>query len=600
MLKRRNVFVLLSIVIPLLMVGISNFFFAASSYRFIIDPLTGERMGRYWFGDFDGILMALTMCIIVAAVWYVACRFGWMDKWIESVVSKFSSYKKRIAENKRKFLIYVGILAAIVLVAVIVEWLNPAFMRRTLSESINRVIFFLAAGLSIYSIFLFRGKPEKLFFSLSLIIGTMYVLVHPMLFFGFDNEMHYAWAVEESYLFNVSVTYSDYIVSRTFQMWSFSELPTGEYNAVIDSFQKGTSSLAWADEGIPRDWFVRIGHVPMGLAIYFGRSLVINPVAIVKLAMFVNHLMYTIVVYFAIRRLNSGKYLMAVIALLPATFLVSASLGHGAWVKSFILLSLAYCFYEMQSPEKRINVKSIVIILAAAYIGLVPTPVYFPVMLVFYFIRREKFETTKGYKWYLIAVTCTIILKIASFAIPFLTTGGEELADVRGGDYVNAMEQVMFILQNPLSYTMILLRFMRNYFNIFAYGLNSGFIGWYISLGHFSFPNLTWLMIFFAALTDRCERDQYTSTIWHKGLGVFITFSTVAIFSTAMYIAFTAVGHPNIAGVQSRYLIPLMFLFFYMVCGFRIKNEMNKTAYSVAIFGFMSFVLLSGAWHAFI
>ncbi|MCL2424844.1 MAG: DUF2142 domain-containing protein [Oscillospiraceae bacterium] len=600
--KKRNIFVLLSIIIPLLAIGASNFFFAASSYRFILDPETSERMGRYWVGDIDGILMALTMCVVVVGVWFVACYYKWMDKWAERLAAKLSLCKKYIIgiENRKKLLKHAGILLSIIFGAIVIEWFNPVFIHRTLSESLNRMVFFASVGLSIYTLVVFRGKPEKLFFTLSLIIGTMYIAAHPMLFFGFDNEMHYAWAVEESFLFNVSVTESDYIVSRTLQMWSFRELPTGEYNAVVYSFPKGTSSLAWADEGVARNWLIRIAHLPMGLAIYFGRSLVLNPVFIVKLAMFVNHLMYTLVVYFAIRRLNSGKYLMAVIAMIPATFLVSASLGHGAWIKSFIMLGFAYCVYEIQNPEKKINLKAIVIMIAAFFIGLVPKSVYFPIMLILYFVRKDKFETEKGYRWYLVAVTGAIMLAIASFAVPFLIGGGDGAGDIRGGEGVNAMEQLMFILRNPFAYTMILLRFMRDYFNIFADGLNGGFIGWYISLGHFSFPNFTWVLIFFTAITDRCVKDKFTSTLWHKGLVIFITLSCVAIFSTAMYIAFTAVGSPYIAGVQGRYMIPLMFSFFYIACGFKIENNMNKVAYSIGIFAFMSFVLLSGAWNTFI
>jgi len=604
MLRRRNIFVLLSVVIPLLAVGVSNFIFAPTSYRFIIDPETSERMGRYWVGDIDGILMALTMCVVVAVIWFVACRFGWMDKWIDKLVVKLSQCKKYLteAEKRKKLLFHIGIVISIVVLAILAELLNPTSSAyRTLSESQNRAIFFMAVGFSMYTLVVFRGKPEKLFFALSMIIGTMYVATHPMLFFGFDNEVHYAWAVEESFLFNVSVTQSDYTVSRTFQMWSFSELPTGEYNAVIDSFRKGAGSLAWwAEEGDVRSWISRISHVPMGLAIYFGRSLVLSPVFIVKLTMFVNHLVYTLVVYFAIRRLNSGKYLMAVIAMIPATFLVTASLGYGGWVKSFIMLGFAYCVYEIQTPEKKISLSAIIIMLAAFLIGLVPKGVYFPVMLILYFVRRNKFETAKGYKLYLGVVTATILLAVASFAAPFLMEGDGVVGDIRGDDGVNPMGQVMFILQNPGAYAMILLRFMRNYFNIFAGGLQSGFIGWYISLGHISFPNATWLVILLTAVTDRCVRDKYTSTILQRGLGLFITFATVAIFSTAMYVGFTAVGSPNIAGVQSRYLIPLMFMFFYLVFGHKFENRINKSAYSIAIFGFMSFVLLSGAWHAFI
>jgi len=599
MLKKSNLIFLFSIIIPLLIIGASNYLFASSSYHFVIDPYTMERTGRYWVGDFDGVFMALALCIVVTAVWIPACSFKWTDKFIESLNNRIIFYRRYIKENRNKLIIKICIGLIIILAAIVFNWVYSFFSPVRLLYSLSRTLFFITVGFSIYIIILFRCKPDKLFLFLSLIIGFMYVSIHPTLFFGFDCEMHYAWAVEESFLLNVSIVESDLILANSFQHSFFGMLPSGEQNAVVFSFPKGTDTLAWTGAEELRMWYTKIVHVFMGLAIYFSRSIALHPNIILMTVMLSSHLVYTLIVYHSIKRLESGKYLIAAIAMLPTTFIISAGLGYDDWLTAFIILGFAYCFYEIQKPDKKIQIKSLIIMIGAFFLGLSAKPVYFPVLLILYCIRRDKFKTVKGHRWYIIAVTCFIVFVVLSFAMPFILSllGGSEGGDYRGGEGVNAMEQVLFILQNPLAYTVILLRFLRDYFNVFESGW---FISYYGSYWHASFPNLLWLVILFITLTDRCEEDRLSSTVKQKALMMFIIFSTVAIFSTAMYVGFTEVGAESIAGVQKRYLISLLFPFLYVVGGFKIGNNINKAAYSCFVFGFMSLVLLSGAWNTFI
>jgi len=475
-------------------------------------------------------------------------------------------------------------------------------------------MFYTTAGLSAFCIFTLRGKPEKLFLSISLIIGFMYVITHPLLFFGFDNEMHYAWIVEESYIRNVSVTRSDLTLARTFQTGYFGWLPSGDDNAVLFSFPKAEETLTWTGQQSARLLYARLAHIPQGLILYFGRSLVIHPNIVLWMIMFGNHLLYTLVVYFAIKRLNSGKYLMAAIAMVPLTFLVSTSLGYDGWIKAFMLLGFAYFFYEIQKPDKKIKTGNIAIIISAFLLGLAPRAIYFPILLILYFIRKEKFETKKGYNWYIVAVTGAILITLASLAIPYITTGGAEFQDPRGGENVNAPGQIMFILQNPGEYTRILLNFLKDYINIFR---SDKFISWYISYEYISFPILTIFLIIFTAFTDRSVNDKNSSSVVFKLFTAFIIFSTIVIFTTSLYISYTAVGSPVISGVQRRYMIQLMFPFFYVICNlnivFKLKSKAQEKlenfipvsqiinhAYSMTVFGIMSLVLLNGAWNTFL
>jgi len=47
-------------------------------------------------------------------------------------------------------------------------------------------------------------------------------------------------------------------------------------------------------------------------------------------------------------------------------------------------------------------------------------------------------------------------------------------------------------------------------------------------------------------------------------------------------------------------LIPFLFPFFYIVGGFKIRNNIDEPMYSIGVFGIMSLVLLTGVWQKLI
>jgi uncharacterized membrane protein len=112
-------------------------------------------------------------------------------------------------------------------------------------------------------------------------------------------------------------------------------------------------------------------------------------------------------------------------------------------------------------------------------------------------------------------------------------------------------------------------------------------------------------MIGITVVTDRNDKDSFTSGIKQKAVMVFFTFATLALISTSMYILITAVGSDSIYGVQPRYNIPLLFPFFYVVGGLKFLSRIYiteysntiRTAYSCTVFSCMCFVLFVGVWE---
>jgi len=598
--RKQHIAALLIFLVPFLLIGISNYFFSSASYV-LIDG------ARQWVGSFDGLLMTLSICITLTALWIAFIYTGYLDKCINRITTGFLKGVTYVKENKKTTLRHLGILFAIVILALIAEVFISRFAPFKGFNALARIVrvtFYMCAGLSVYCLYMFRAKPEMLFLSLSLVIGFLYIAAHPPFWYGWDCGIHYAWSVEESFFRTVSVSRADLLLAHTPEYSSFFQheinngfeglLMSGRDNVTEFSFLKNTGTFAWSL--IESNFlYTRIAHIPAGILIFIGRSIMLPPIIILKLGTVANHLIYTLLVYFAIKRLSSGKYLMAVIAMFPTSFVLSTTYGYDQWLIGFLMLGFAYFFYEAQNPETKISKKSLIIIMGSLFIGIAPKAVYLPMMLTFYFMKRDKFETLKGYRSYLISISCLILFALLSFAAPFIAAGGGE-GDWRGGENVNGALQTLFVLENPFTYVWIFLRFLMTYINIFSHN----YITYFAHLGYSSFYSFVVLLLGFVIITDRSKEGLLTSSIGNKVLMTFVTLATIALFSLAMYIGFTEVGAATIAGVQPRYLIPLMFPFLYVVGGFKIQNNINKTAYSCAVFGIMAFVLLTGAWQKFV
>ena len=602
--QKRHIAVLLILLIPFILLGISNYFFASSSY--VLDS-TGTRQ---WAGNPDGLFMALAISVSLFALWIAGLYTGHLDKCIESITTAYKNMINAIKENPKKIRLHAAILLSIVLLAVIVEFLfsrYAPFQSFSMYSALIRILFYMTAGLSVYFIAVLHKKPEILFLFLSLLIGFLYIAAYPFIWYGWDCGVHYAWAVEQSFIWNVSVSRADFLMANTPEFYPFhlyaadhelaggiSGLLESRQDAVLYTFRKGTGTFAWS--GFTNiHLYERLAHIPTGLMIFIGRSLTLPPILILKLGTVVNHLIYTLLVYFALRRLNSGKYLMAVIAMFPTSFVLSTTYGYDHWVTGFLLLGFAYYIYEAQNPEKKIEPKNMIIMITAFIIGIIPKAAYAPMILILYFIKKDKFNTAKERKIYLAAVTASILLVLASFAVPFLAAGGGE-GDWRGGSDVNGARQLMFVLQNPITFIMIFFRFLISYLNIFT----QNYITYFAHLGNSSFYHPILLLLGFVMITDRNENDIPTSAARYKIPVAAVGLATIALFSLAMYIGFTEVGADTIAGVQGRYMIPILFPLLYVLGNFKIQNKINKTAYNCSVFGIMSFVLLTGAWEKFI
>jgi len=160
---KKNIVALIILLIPVLLIGASNFLFATTSYQFITDLGSG-RVTQQWVGDYDGLLMTLIISTVITGLWLTGLYTGHTNRYIDRFIKRVTKSIRFIKRNPKIVLRHIGIVIAVIILSVAIEarFAGSAAMRSLIS--IVRVLFYATAGGALYFIIVFRGSPEKLFF----------------------------------------------------------------------------------------------------------------------------------------------------------------------------------------------------------------------------------------------------------------------------------------------------------------------------------------------------------------------------------------------------------------------------------------------------
>ena len=441
-----------------------------------------------------------------------------------------------------------------------------------------------------------RIKVANVFLLVALIAGSIMSISAPISTkVSWDEEKHYDWALELSYFKTINKTGADEMAYHLMNPRFTSYHQIQQLNQYIDNIYK-QGTLTKQNKGSVLIPYTRIGHIPSAVMIGIGRILQLPYHIIFILGRWINLIVYALVIYRALCKLKTGRVIMAIIALFPTSMFVATNYSYDWWVSCFTMLGLAYLLSEIQQSQKKLTLKEILIMVGAFVLGLGPKAIYFPLLVLLLFIKADKFQDKQLLRTYRILVMSAIIIVCGSFMLPFIVQG-PGVGDIRGGEGINAAQQVRFVLTHPLQYTIILINYIKDYIGI--RNIPGYTVLWaYIGMG----KNYIWILItmVIAIFTDKNDYDEYTSKGVYKMVTLGICLFTVALICSALYVSYTAVEATEINGVQPRYLIPLLFPVLVVLGTPKIKNTVNTAAYSLSMLTIPTIVLFQMIWEFYI
>lgn len=468
--------------------------------------------------------------------------------------------------------------------------------------------FFAIVCFAVGAFFVFRhdleSKPENVFLCCVLMFTCFSSISYSVNEVSWDLDSHYWFMLEWSEP-NRTVELSEAdeaIVYRSESVVNTSIDVIDGRIAELDRLDDTQGDTYTTLHGLWRDIYKRVSSLPASV-LYFFLTVLGLPFSFRFIAArIVYALIYSLVLYLGMRYLKSGKMIFAVVALFPTMLFIASVYSYDYWVNAFVMMGTAYIVGALQRPNERITLREAMLMIGGFVIGLGPKAIYFPMILLCLLVPKSRFATVSQSRIFRASVVGATLFVLASFAVPYFLVSGPGVGDVRGGSEVNSMEQIKFILSNPIEYADICLSFLGQYLSLPS---SQGYIIYYAYLG-FCSP-VVWVAILFivtfATVTDKAPCDNAVNNWKSRMLVVMLSSITLVLVVTSLYVSFTAVASPMIAGCQPRYILPLVFAFLVFIGprDWRLSAKISQTSlYNGFILAAMFLLNYIGLWQVYI
>lgn len=420
-----------------------------------------------------------------------------------------------------------------------------------------------------------RQEPEKLctraFLLLSLSVGILLSICLPLNKVGYDEETHLQ-AVVQLASFPSNELHISEVLMRQLTVTEYNNpeaQPGGEAEQNEFSAYLTEHSDYKNGERSPK-FHVPAGRIPaylsMAVLCKAGKGLGLGWNTILFLIRIANLITYTALVYAALKVTPCGHALMLLVGLLPQNLFLASTVSYDPFITGMLLVSMAFFLKMMEGSCEgdRINAIQLAGFLLPLILGCLIKVVYAPLLMTALLIPLRKHESKKKTVFLTVSVLAAFFLLVLIFIVPTLIAPSVS-GDVRGGE-VSERAQLSFILSEPLTYTGILLLQMIRWIPQCLLGPDcTTFMGHLVN-GTTAYKG-SWILILLLltglvitgnvrVLMERVRSFLKTEEkIWI----LLMCFGSSCLIWTAMYLTFTTPGASEIAGVQGRYFIPLLF-----------------------------------------
>lgn len=476
--------------------------------------------------------------------------------------------------------------------------------------NVFRVAFFIGAMLAIWFVATNKSmlaKRLELSFALfSILFGGFIIILNGTNQLSWDEQVHYESAYRAS--FGQTIKYTEASIQMKGRVLpSFDSI---EERELVAAYAQERNDYSVADIK-HQQRFVQYNvraYLPQAIMLAVARILQLPFSWAYMLGKFGNLLFYTLVMALAIRISKIGKIYIAMIGLLPTPLFLASAYAYDAVITALVFLGFVLWLNEILDKDKKLTWYSALAMIVCFVVGTWSKAIYIVMMLFLCFLPKEKFDARWKRAFFQIGTVILVgMLFITVYKSPIEPTGATSslqsntayLGDIRALG-VNFEEQVKYILDNPLTYTKVLLRSLKN--SAFDYLLGSSTWLLYAYLGFFPkiFAALTTLLLLGAALFQTKEDRQYVLAVKWKVLIGIMAFSMASLVWTGLYITFTKVGSNIISGVQGRYYIPFILPLLFIFKNNKFKLNISTERFYQIIFSILVFINLYGTYVFFL
>lgn len=299
-------------------------------------------------------------------------------------------------------------------------------------------------------------------------------------------------------------------------------------------------------------------YIPQLPAVFIGKLLNLNVLSILYFGKFLALLFYVLCVWYAIKIIPVGKFLMLVVALLPMTLAQAGSFSPDSVSFSFAFLAIALLL-DISYNKKRFEFnRQTVLLLAIICLMGILKPVYLPFSFAILLIPKSVFKSRYQY---LLTMSLTILVSLfISFGwVKLMSTYGGLQTNVDvNGEIIHPAEKIQAFVKNPGRIVDVLDATLGHFHEMY-YETTLGVLGYLdTKLPGGIYTVLTFLLIFLALFEGN---EKYRLQIYQRLLLLAISIGIFLATILTMYLLTRDASGLIAEGVQGRYFIPVVFPF---------------------------------------
>ena len=307
---------------------------------------------------------------------------------------------------------------------------------------------------------------------------------------------------------------------------------------------------------------------------YMGRSWGFSALTVFYACRLIGLFCYIFLVLAAIRLIPFGKWPLAITAISPIALFQVATISTDSISIGIGILFIAGSLYL--TNREAIGWKEwwfLVVLIALLFAAKVNMA--FLVLLPIITLYSKSFKMKAGYLLLLLSIIVLALLEVVGWGVVGYSHYEIAYKELEGS---NPLNQVRFILSNPLEFSIILVsdiwKHKSEYFFewVAVYGYN-----------YWTVPKITYALYPIALFLSLLHKDGKSI----PGTRLRITLIIVCLISSAatiisLYIFTTPVGSSEILGVQGKYLIPITSLLFLSAVELQVFKKWNIPWWSFA------------------
>lgn len=428
---------------------------------------------------------------------------------------------------------------------------------------------------------------EKFFLIIALIFGFIYVFILPP-FQSVDEASHFYRGYEivsnKPFAKDLKGQVGDYLPASlqkltsnyTFLIKKVDNKITPKYtinSAQIKLEKNKTEFINFRNTAL----YSPICYLTQIPGMYIGNSLNLNPLAIFYLGRISNLLFFTLIIYFSIKIIPFYKTTTMLLALMPMTLSLGSALTSDVMVIGFNFLWVAILLRLLFEKEKINTPKICVLIFLALILSLLKD--YFMLIPLIFLLPKSKFQNQSKY---LICILMVLLVSTVGFLSWQNIIDGLSFSM---NSHAHAREQFNFILSNPVSYLLVLLKtFIVKTPRIIITMI--GVLGWQDTSLDFLTYMLYPVLIILSVISEK--KSDFNFEKWQLYLLSFDIIISICLIYTTLYLMWSEVGAPLVYGLNGKYFIPLMLPFLLLFYG----KKSIKSSENVKLFIYIAVILI--------